>query len=301
VPVVTEHTRTLPVQGRVLRATGARRRILLRAQRLVCGIAPAAARKGLVVAVNRMSFVPNAKKEALSLLLLHDIAKRDNAALHKYLWANHLAYASYYEPRNRLGDAAIESSRRTFFADMQRCLERIGALESCHSVLELGCSLGFNLRYLETTLFSTAEHIHGVDLDNHAIQEGRRYLHERGSRIELFQSDVEGLDDLLGDRGYDVVFCCGLLLYFDQPAASALVGSMLRHARVLVGITSVPNALVDNRLLESSGMREWDTTHIHNVDDMVASAGRVIGRRHQTGLEPAYFVFARPVQRRREE
>lgn len=233
------------------------------------------------------------------MLAVGDLALRDNRAFHKFLWSNHLAYAIYYSADERFR-APIEESRLELFSDLESCLRQLGwAPENVESVLDVGCSVGNNLRHLEKHLFTSATTLHGIDIDENAVANGMRLLASQGSRIQLEVGDLEGLDRVLGDRLYDVVLCAGVLLYLDQAPATEAVRAMLRRTRKLCAFAAVAHAEVDNIELRHSLTRSWDSSHIHNVDAMVeAAGGRVVGRRWERGTldgrQTIYFVFASP-------
>jgi len=260
----------------------------------VSRVLSASARRRLAARVSRLTLLPDEKREAFCFLVLGDLMQTNNKAMHKYLWTNHLAYATYYELRYRFD--GVEPSRELLFADVQRQLRSIGREpDQVNSVLEIGCSLGYNLRYLERGLFAHVPELHGFDLDGAAIRAGSAYLAAAGSRIRLFEGDMEHLDELVGDRGYDVVYCAGVLLYLDAADAAQVVAAILRRTRLLAALTAVPSPTRDNALLDYSEMREWNSTHIHNLDRMVSDGGgAVVGRRYQLEPTPAYWVLAQP-------
>ena len=259
---------------------------------------PLTVRKRAAIGISRARVLSHGHRLRLSMLAVGDLAERDNGAFHKFLWSHHLAYALYYAAEERFR-GPIETSRAKLFSDLEDHLHEQGVESSgVDSVLDVGCSVGNNLRYLEEGSFQSASVLHGIDIDHGAVADGSRYLASVGSRIKLMAGDMEDLDGIVGDRRYDVVFCAGVLLYLDEERAASVVRSMLQRANVMCAFAALANAGFDNRLLEASEQRAWDMSHVHNVDAMVAAAGgRVVARRWESGTldgrQTIYFVFAR--------
>jgi len=278
----------------------ARRNLKHLAKNAFWSAVPLAVRKRAALGISRAGVLSHANRLRLSMLAVGDLAERDNSAFHKFLWSHHLAYAIYYAADERFR-GPIETSRVELFADLERHLRELRVEPSdVESILDVGSSIGNNLRYLEEHVFRSASVLHGIDIDHPAVADGSRYLASIGSRIELKAGDMEDLDGiLLGDRRYDVVFCAGVLLYLDEQRAASVVRSMLQRANVLCAFATPAHAAFDNRLLEGSETRAWDMSHVHNVDAMVAAAGgHVVARRWEPGTldgrQTIYFVFARP-------
>lgn len=264
------------------------------------GAVPLSVRKKAAIQISRSPLISHDRRLRLSMLAVGDLARRDNGAFHKFLWSHHLAYAQYYAAGDRFTNP-IEASRIAFFEDLESHLRGLGIEPAAiDSVLDVGCSVGNNLRHLEQKVFPSARTLCGVDIDAGAVADGMGYLRSEGSRIRLVVGDMEDLDAALGADLYDVVFCSGVLLYLEESRAAAVVAAMLRRARVLCGFASLANPGRDNRELERSAGRAWDASHVHNVDAMVAAAGgRVVARRWEQGTledgrQTIYFVFAAP-------
>jgi 2-polyprenyl-3-methyl-5-hydroxy-6-metoxy-1,4-benzoquinol methylase len=262
---------------------------------------PLGVRKRAAIGISRAGVLSHGHRLRLSMLAVGDLAERDNGAFHKFLWSHHLAYALYYGADERFR-SPIETSRVELFSDLERHLRGLRvAPHDVDSILDVGCSVGNNLRYLEEHVFPSATAVHGIDIDHGAVADGSRYLASIGSRIELKAGDMEDLNGILGVRPYDVVFCAGVLLYLDEERAASVVRSMLQRANILCAFAAVAHAPFDNRLLGASETRAWDMSHVHNVDTMVAAAGgHVVARRWESGTldgrQTIYFVFARPTQ-----
>lgn len=259
---------------------------------------PLAVRKRAAIRISRAGVLSHSHRLRLSMLAVGDLAERDNSAFHKFLWSHHLAYAIYYAADERFR-SPIEASRLEMFADLERHLQDLSVESSnVDRVLDVGSSIGSNLRYLEENVFPSASVLHGIDIDHGAVEDGKRYLASTGSRIELEAGDVEDLDVVLGERHYDVVLCAGVLLYLDEKRAAVAVSSMLQRSNVLCAIAALAHPAFDNRLLKASEKRAWDMSHVHNVDAMVTAAGgHVVARRWEPrpldGRQTIYFVFAR--------
>jgi SAM-dependent methyltransferase len=232
--------------------------------------------------------------------LVRDFAEKDVNAYHKFLWAHHLAYAAPYEVATRFGAEQIRPSRRMFFAELRRCIEALGlSVKEIRSVLEVGCSLGYQLRYLETDLLPGAAVLEGIDIDDYAVRSGQEHLGAIGSKVSLKCGDIQQLDGLLGGRVYDIIVCTGVLMYLKEADAAGLVRAMLSHSRVMVAMAGLAHRVQDNAALGCSDVRDRDQTFIHNLDSMVKNGGgSVLARRwegdRQVEGQTIYFVFAAP-------
>jgi SAM-dependent methyltransferase len=219
---------------------------------------------------------------------------------HKFLWANHMAYAHTYEVKRRFGEGNLHESRIMFLAELQRVMAVMKADPAdVESVLDIGCSLGYLLRHVEKTLFTQAHRVTGVDIDVYAVREGQRYLSNVGSSVRLLSGDMEKLADIIAHERYDVVICTGALMYLDEAKATRMVSVILEHTNLIACFAGLASPGVDNATLDASTVRDEDLTFIHNIDAMVSKAkGRVIDRCWE-GMRTVdgntiYFVFARP-------
>src|SRR5262249_33869643 len=134
--------------------------------------------------------------------MLADLQRRDPVALHRFLWSNHLAYAASYEVRQRFGKSNINPTRHTLFRRISTHLRSRGIdpARDIRSVLEIGCSQGYLLRHLETSIFRSATTLHGLDLDAYAIQTGSAHLNSLGSRVKLFEADMAEAEHIIGSQ-----------------------------------------------------------------------------------------------------
>ncbi len=262
---------------------------------------PLGMRKRAAIWICRRQGLPVERRAWLSARLVGDLAERDINAYHKFLWEHHLFYAHTYETELRFGRENINGTRLMFFDDMVRVLREQGRdpARDIRSVFEVGCSLGYLLRHLETEVFPAAEVIQGSDIDAYAIERGRAHLAHLGSRVDLLHGDMASLSGSLAGRRYDVVFAAGVLLYLTEDAAGRLVADMLRHTRHLLAIAALAHPERDNRELEASVTRAHDGTWIHNVDRMLERAGaRIVARRwegpRKVDGNTIYFLFAVP-------
>jgi hypothetical protein len=232
--------------------------------------------------------------------LLRDFADADPDQYHRFLWSNHLAYAETYEPSERFTGDLLHPSRRVLFAEMDACLTQLGINPGeVRSTFEVGCSLGFNLLFLERSVFTQASAIEGCDIDSWAIEQGRRHLVDCGSRVILHEFDIGSIDASLDGRKFDVTLCAGVLMYLHEREASTAVACILRHTARLAVFAGLADPRHDNQTLSRSGLRESDGTFIHNLDAMVTQAGWRIARRRwdgasRVGGNSIYFVFATP-------
>ena len=166
-------------------------------------------------------------------------------------------------------------------------------------MLEVGCSLGYQLRYLETDLFPGTAVLEGIDIDQYAIRSGEEQLRAVQSKISLSCGDIQQLDGLLGRRVYDVIICSGVLMYLKEAEAAEVVRAMLSHSRVIVAMAGLAHPVLDNADLSHSDVRDQDQTFVHNLDRMVKDAGgNLLARRWEGDLkvdgQTIYFVFGAP-------
>lgn len=264
-------------------------------------VVPLAIRRRICILLNRFDRLDPDAKQWWTLELLRDFAERDPNAFHRFLWSHHLAYASSYNVEERFGRNGIPSSRKLFFADLQSHLSAIGVdpLTDVRSILEVGCSLGYQLRYLENGIFPNAALIAGMDIDRYAVDEGMRYLRGAGSKIVLECEDMGKLDSLLAGRTFDVLFSTGVLMYLEEEEAGEVVKTMMRRCGKILALAGLAHPESDNSLLARSEIRASDGSFIHNLDVMAKRAGgRVVARRWEGDRlregHSIYFVFAVP-------
>lgn len=269
-------------------------------KKLIIRVLPLGLRKRLAIWVNRQTLVGGGDRSYWATELLKDFAARDVNAYHKFLWRHHLAYAETYEIGLRFGYENFNETRKILFAELPGRFEDagVGPASDVRSVLEIGCSSGYLLRYMETDLFPDAKRLNGIDIDARAIADGSRYLRQLGSKVELFCADMESMEEAFGDAAFDFVLGSGVLLYLDEESARAFVAKMLRYTSKLLAITALAHPEIDNANLERSEPRERDGTWIHNVDVMIAeSGGRVVARRWEgrpVDGNTVYFLYAVP-------
>jgi SAM-dependent methyltransferase len=230
--------------------------------------------------------------------LLRDFEDGDRDGYHRFLWSHHLGYARPYEVEKRFGTENMVLSRKLFFRGLKDVLGQMGmATGDVSSVFEVGCSLGYQLRYLETDLFPGAEVLEGNDIDAYAVVQGNAYLKKSGSKVRLFCRDMADLGQLMGGKVYDVILGTGVLMYLQEEEASLVVKTVLNHCR-LAAFSGLAHPDKDNSLLGSSCIRERDGTFIHNIDSMVkAGEGQILSRRWEGKKlfegQTIYFVYAR--------
>jgi SAM-dependent methyltransferase len=263
-------------------------------RRLLRAALPLSLRKRLAVWAARRG---GAAGEWWSAELVGDLAELDANAYHRFLWANHLAYARSYEPSERFGTARVHPSRRLLFADLRRVLDARGI--QVRSVLEVGCSMGYLLRHLESQVFPGARVLDGIDIDAYAVSRGRQVLAAEGSKVRLATCDAAELPSVFGGRRYDLVLCAGVLMYLRAEDATAAVRAMLARCDGVLALAGLAHPERDNATLGISVSRMRDRSWIHNLDAIVVAAGgRVAARRWEGAREirgnSLYFLFAEP-------
>ena len=265
-------------------------------KQLLRGLLPLNVRKALAQALGTQPWLKGRSWWVRELL--RDFAETDPNAYHRFLWSNHFCYAESYEVALRFGADQIHPTRRLLFDDLKHCLTSLAtAPTDIKSVFEIGSSLGYNLRFLETGLFARANTLEGCDIDAYAVSQGNEYLHSVGSKVRVHVADMASLDDLLGGNSYDVTLCAGVLMYLREDEAEQVVASVLSHTGVVAAFAGLADPDCDNATLRSSGLRPRDGTFIHDIDGMVARAGgRVVHRRWEGPRmidgNTVYFVFA---------
>jgi 2-polyprenyl-3-methyl-5-hydroxy-6-metoxy-1,4-benzoquinol methylase len=270
------------------------------AKSAILSLIPLALRKRAAVWLHRQRWIDSSRRAWWSLELVRDLAEKDVNAYHKFLWAHHLGYAAPYEVATRFGAENMRPSRRVFLTELRKCTEALGpGKREIRSVLEVGCSLGYQLRYLETDLFPGAGVLEGIDIDRYAVQSGQEHLSAIGSKVSLRSGDIQQLEDLLKGRVYDLIVCTGVLMYLKEGEAAELVRTMLSHCRVMLAMAGLAHPERDNATLGASEVRDRDQTFIHNFDAMIESAGgNALARRwegsRQLEGQTVYFVFAAP-------
>ena len=236
-----------------------------------------------------------------ALGMLDDLRRRDALAFHRFLWSNHLAYAATYEVDQRFGDENLNPSRRILVQNIGSYLRSRGVdpASEIRSVLDIGCSMGYLLRHVEVGLCPSAQVLHGLDIDEYAIQAGTAHLSSLQSRVQLRVGDMADAGRFADGRSYDLILCCGVLMYSDEETAYEVVRSMLSMAGRLVGIISLADASESNRPVRKSTPRSSDGAFIHDVRGMIHRAGgKVVGsRRIETeisGSSPSFAILAEP-------
>jgi SAM-dependent methyltransferase len=239
-----------------------------------------------------------------ALGMLRDLHRRDAGAFHRFLWSNHLGYAASYEVARRFGASNLNASRRILVDDIASYLMERGVdpRKNIRSVLDIGCSLGYLLRHIEVGLCPSAEVVHGIDIDEYAINAGTAHLSSLASKVKLFVADMAGVGRFIGGRAYDLILCCGVLMYGDEQCAYEVVRTMLLSANRVVGIISLAEQPNFRTAAGRSIARPSDGAFIHDVPRMIHRAGgRVVAsRRIETeisGSSPSYAILAEPVLR----
>jgi SAM-dependent methyltransferase len=253
---------------------------------------PVEVRKALVVRLHRRRFRWSTD---FSMGALRDLRLRDPQALHRFLWSNHLAYAARYEVERKFEPHNINPTRHTLF---QQILEYYKARaldprEHVRSVFDVGCSLGYLLRHIEVNLLPSAAPLTGIDIDRYAVQTGMTYLQSVRSKVELFEADLTRTAEFMRGRQYDLVLCCGVLMYVNEDTARSTLQAMFAHSRRLVGIIC---------LAGNSEVRTSDGAYVHDMHRMIREAGgnpvssTWVGTA-TSGSSPSHVILAEPSRR----
>jgi len=275
---------------------------------VVRSLVPLGMRKRLAVCLNHQRWISGHRRSWWCTELIRDLERLDTNEYHKFLWSHHLAYAVPYESKLRFGYENMKESRKMLFSDLRTHLTKLSVRpeKDITSVFEVGCSLGYQLRYLETDLFASAVNLEGIDIDRYAIESGSGYLKSIRSKVRLMFGDMEDLCILLESKVYDIMICSGTLMYLNEDAASKVIEAMLDHTRMMLVLTGPAHPEIDNSQLEHSMVRERDGSFIHNIDLMVRRAGgNILARRWEGNRvidgQTVYFVFATKPQPHNED
>jgi 2-polyprenyl-3-methyl-5-hydroxy-6-metoxy-1,4-benzoquinol methylase len=236
-------------------------------------------------------------KANLPFLLLGDLDQLDGEEYFRFVWSRHVAEASEFAGYLDSDEDGLLPTRHVLLADLTRFFEARGLNphRDVKSVLDLGCSRGSLLRFVERHVFENADELVGVDLDAQAIAEGTACLARESSKVRLHCRDVTEVGSLLESRRFDLVFCTGVLMYLTHPSAQKVVQWMCDHGTYVV-MSDIAHPCVDNGKLERSE-RRFDRGYLHNLDEMARTAGASVlyhrwdGDRSINGFS-IYFVFA---------
>jgi SAM-dependent methyltransferase len=264
-------------------------------------VVPLATRMRLAAWLTRQQWLP--VRDHLSMGLVRDLLEKDPKQFHKFLWANHfMGYARWYDSENELfAFEQMQPTRIELFRDLTSVLGEQGVrVTDVRSILEVGCSLGYLLRYLELEVFPGCPELVGIDIDAAAIQKGQEFLLRSGSRVTLHAGDMEQLDALAGGRRFDVTLAAGVLSYLNEQDAQRMVAQLLGHTNKVLALAGLAAPERDNNLLTRSELSaghagQW----IHNFETLIARAGgRVVRSRWEGATEynrqTICFVFALP-------
>ncbi len=271
-----------------------------RLKRAIRDCIPLSLRMRLAIWLNRQRWFT---RDYFAVGLVRDLGLQNPKEFHKFLWTHHfMGYARWYDSEDELFPTEqMQPSRRLFFDDLRSVIRELGLQPSdMRSILEVGCSLGYLLRYLETEVFPGCQEIVGIDIDGPAIRKGKEYLKQLGSKVVLAQGDMEDLDRVLGSRTFDFVYAAGVLSYLDEPNAARLVSILLRRTNKILAFaglacTSRNNSQLDRSETSPDHEEQW----IHNFAAMVSAAGGRVVRSRWEGaklynLQTIHFVFAVP-------
>jgi SAM-dependent methyltransferase len=270
------------------------------AKNVLRAVLPLSLRKRIGIALHRQDWLDPESQYWWTRELLRDFAEKEPASYHRYLWSNHMGYAASYNVETRFLKAEIPGSRRIFFSDLSAHLRALGMDPSrdIRSVLEVGCSLGYQLQYMKAAVFPGAVELAGIDIDRFAIEKGKDHLERIGSNVRLTAEDMGNLGRVYDGKRFDVVVCTGVLMYLEEAEATDVMAAMLRICGKIVAISGPAHPEVDNASLDRAVPRSKDGSLIHNLDRIVERAGGTVVARRYEGKRVVdghtiYFVFAR--------
>jgi len=94
------------------------------------------------------------------------------------------------------------------------------SLPGVQSILEIGCGTGIDLK-----LFSDSFQLYGIDLNNHALEMGRKQL----PNVNFQKGDITKLP--FDDSSIDFVFTHGLMNYLDDDVLEKGIAEMFRVSK----------------------------------------------------------------------
>jgi hypothetical protein len=161
--------------------------------------------------------------------------------------------------------------------------------------------MGYLLRHLEVEVCPSVEILHGLDIDAYAVEAGMAHLRCLQSKVRLFAADMTDTERVMGGLTYDLVLCCGVLMYVNEAAAYQVVRTMLSRANYLVGIICLAAEHNTSTRSRQSLARPADGAFAHDVDRMIRRAGGKIVSSKWIGTDvsrssPSYAILAEPAR-----
>jgi hypothetical protein len=92
--------------------------------------------------------------------------------------------------------------------------------------------------------------------------------------VKLFAADMEVAEDIIGSQTYDVVLCCGVLMYVNESIAEKVLRTMFASAAHVVSLICLAPPERDRR---TGLVRASDGAFIHHMDPMIRKAGGTCG------------------------
>jgi pseudaminic acid biosynthesis-associated methylase len=156
-------------------------------------------------------------------------------------------------------------------------------------VLEVGCNIGGNLRWLAARL--PANHVYGVDVNIRALEDVRRNLPD----VNALWSTARELP--FRDQWFDMVFTTGVLIHQPESTLPLVMAEIVRCARryILCGeyyaeqTTEVPYRGEHGALFK----RDYGRIYRELFPDLVLQKQGFLGR--EEGWDDiTYWVFEKP-------
>lgn len=273
-------------------------------KKMIWLIFPLGLRKSVALWLNHQQWLSS--RNDLTEGIIRDLMESNPEAFHKFMWANHiLSYAAWYDSETLFDSKKMNGSEQTyreFFNDLGAVIKdlNLDPSKDIRSTLEVGCSLGYLLRFIERDIFRSSKDLVGIDIDCVAIDRGTRYLRSVNSKVRLICGDMEELGHLVENDRFDFVFSSGVLSYLNETDATKVVSEMLSRTNKILALVGLACTSVYNReLLNSQLSPDHHYQWIHNFEAMIEAAdGCVIASRwegdKQFNNQPIYFVFAVP-------
>ena len=139
------------------------------------------------------------------------------------------AYWSWFwKKEERLEEQALQRKATQGIAGSERAIltEAIADCYPFYSLIEIGCGYGQNFHTIAKQ-YPRLQFI-GIDNNQNPVEEGQKTLEAEGiSNVQLVRADARDLSEI-EDNKFDLVICCGFLLYITADEILDVTSSLLR-------------------------------------------------------------------------
>lgn len=145
--------------------------------------------------------------------------------LQNWIWKNRGFFYNLKKAKNDFLNSvnAVNYPHKIFLTS------RILSFTSIESVLEFGCSTGFNLYLLASK--NPNIKFYGIDINRRFINVGKDIIREKGINNVFLSCSRNGLLETFGDKSIDIIFTNAVMLYIDPHKIHDVINDMIRVAR----------------------------------------------------------------------